>query len=114
MPKKSESYETIISQIEHKLSPSSRIVLRKLGKGAMQENIVNTGLNIELHNSRQSSKTNQVVKRSQRLQKEQNQRSFSLQQVEASRRAKGEPIQARIAIKAEEKLIIAIPNKKPN
>jgi hypothetical protein len=36
-----------------------------------------------------------------------------LQQVKASRRAKGEPRQARIAIKAEEKLIIAIPNKKP-
>jgi hypothetical protein len=61
MPKRPEQYETIISQIEHKLSPSSRIALRKLGKGAMQENTVNTGLNIELHKSLQSSKTNQVV-----------------------------------------------------
>jgi hypothetical protein len=80
----------------------------------MQENTVNTGLNIEPHKSLLSSKTDQVVKRSQRLQKEQNQRSFSLQQVKASRRAKGEPVQARMAIKAGEKLIISIPNKKFN
>jgi PBP1b-binding outer membrane lipoprotein LpoB len=112
-PKKPNEYEAIISQIEHKLSPSNRVKIRKLDKGAIQENSINLALNSELHKVRKEDKSKEINKRTQRLQKELKQRSFSVQEIREARRAKGEPIRARIAYKTEEKLILAIPTKNP-
>ncbi len=110
-PKKPDQYEAILSQIEHNLSPSSRVKIRKLGKGAIQESSVNLALNSELYKVRKQDKNKEVNKRTQRLQKEKKQRSLSMREIREARRAKGEPIRARIAYKTEEKLIMALPIK---
>ena len=68
-------------------------------------------LNSELHKVRKQEKSKEVNKRTQRLQKEKDQRSFSVREIREARRAKGEPIRARIAHKTQEKLIMALPIK---
>ena len=80
-----------------------------MGKGAIRENSVNIALNSELHKVRKQDKSKEVYKRIQRLQKEKDQRSFSVQEIRNARRAKGELIRVRIAYKTQKKLILAIP-----
>ena len=74
-----------MSQLEDKLSPISQVKLCKFGKGAIQENTVNSTLNGELHKARQHEKDKEVVKRTERLQKEKNQRSFNMRQIREAR-----------------------------
>ena len=107
--KKPEQYEAIISELKDKLSPTSWVKLHKFNKGAVQENTVNLALNGELHKARQHEKGKEVVKCTERLQKEKNQRSFNMRQIQEAR---GD-FRAQIAQKAHRKLIMAIPIKNP-
>ena len=91
-----------------------RVGIRKLGKAAIQEACVNRILENKLREVRKRDIDEALSKRSKRIEKEANQRSWAFEEVY---RAKTGQLRARIVEKRKrkpKKLIIAIPLKKPD
>jgi hypothetical protein len=84
-PKKFEEIRAIISQLEATSTPITRRVIEKLGHAAVQEHSAAQLLQDELKQLREQATITERSKRSKRIEKEQNQRSWNLEQIKKSR-----------------------------
>ena len=113
-PKKLEDYERLVAQIEAKASPGTRVAIRKLQRAAVQEYTANQVLTNEVKEVRQHAVDKEMKKRSARLEKQAQQRSWTLQQlIEARSRLRRVRIISQRK-RRPKKLVLAIPIKRPN
>ena len=108
MSKKLEDFKALQRTVLSKLSPLSRRHLEKLEHSAVQEHTQAVIVQNELKQVRQLAVDTEVRKRSKRIQKGVNQRSWDLQQVINARRGL-KPSKVRILERvAGEKLVISV------
>ena len=74
-PKKGEDYGELCRRLEADLTPSRKVILRKLEKGITQELTANRILQIELKEVRQQELDTEIEKRNKRIEKEEGQRT---------------------------------------
>lgn len=84
-PKKVEDYERIARQLQIETTPSKHRKIRSLAHGAVQELTANQVLANDLRELRSHTVTKEVKKRTLRLQKEVQQRSWNLEQITQAR-----------------------------
>ena len=110
-PKKVDEIQTLISKIQAASTPTTRRAVDKLGHATIQEHTGAQLLQGELQQLRQLSFTVQHNRRSKRLEKDKNQRSWNLEQVRAAREGRNRLKVPRIVKKTKKKLILALPSK---
>ena len=111
-PKKFEDIQAIISQITVRSSPTTRRAVEKLGNATIQEHTAAHLLQGELKQLREHAVNTERNKRSKRIQKEVNQRSWDLEQVKRAREGPPKLPVPRIVQKTKKKLILALSSKK--
>ena len=103
-----------MEQIEARITLTTRVAVQKLAHGGIQELTANQVLQTQLKELREHGIRDQMDKRTKRLQKETNQRSWDLEEVIRARQQLERPIRARIRKGRGKKLILIIPTKKPD
>lgn len=80
-PKKIRQYQTVLTKIKPKLSPHSRRYLTKLDHGIMETLTANHILQNQVAEDRRARIDQEIVKRSKRIEKQEGQRVWNLQQI---------------------------------
>jgi DDE superfamily endonuclease len=111
-PKRFKEFQTIISEITAKSTPTTRRRVEKLSHAVIQEHTAAVLLQNELKQLRDHTVDTERNKRSKRIRKEVNQRSWDLEQIKAAREGPNKLPVPRIVKKGRRKLILALPFKK--
>ena len=113
-PKHINDFQAYTARIAARTSPTTHRVAEKLGNATIHEH---TGAQLErgeLKQLREHAVNTERNKRSKRIQKEVNQRSWDLEQVKKARQGISKRPLPRIVQKTRKKLILALPYKRPN
>ncbi|KAF7505155.1 hypothetical protein GJ744_001221 [Endocarpon pusillum] len=111
-PKHFKAIRALKTQLKLQSTPSTRRKIEKLGNATLQEHTASQLLALELKQVRDEAVHVERNRRSKRLQKEANQRSWNFDQIKAAREGVRKPI-PRIEKKGRRKLIFVLPYLEP-
>jgi hypothetical protein len=108
-PKKATEYQDLLARIEAKLSPDSQRHLTKLDHGVMETLTANQVLQNQVKQDRKVRIDHEITKRSKRIEKQEGQRVWNLQQILDARNPDIHRKVKLIRKRKPKKLIVVIP-----
>ena len=114
IPKHINDFQVYTAQIAARTSPTTCKIAEKLGNATIHEHTRAQLERKELKQLREHAVNTERNKRSKRIQKKVNQRSWDLEQVKKARQGIFKRPLPRIVQKTRKKLILALPYKRPN
>ena len=112
-PSKPQEMYDLVEQAEQDCGAQAKIAIAKLLHAAVQLSTSNEILQSELQTTRQATLDAEKLRRSKRVEKEQNQRVWNMEQVLHSRKPKVGRIVER-KMRGHKKLILALPGRLPD